>query len=183
MDKVIYEKYVDNYTTSSKLRRLFWNVSCLLLFRPFALPIFKKWRNVVLRCFGAKIGKGSIVHASSKIWAPWNLEVGQMTCVGPDTIIYNPGKIKIGSKVAISQYSYLCTATHDYTDRRHTLYWKDIVIDDFAWVAADAFVAPGVHIGEYAIVGARSVVTKDVEPYAIVGGNPAKFIKKRVFKN
>ncbi len=180
---VEYEKYVDNYTIGNKLRRLFWNCCCLLLFYPFNTPIFKTWRVLVLRLFGAKIGANSIVHSSCKIWAPWNLEIGNHTCIGPNSIIYNPGKIILGNKVAISQYAYLCTATHDYTSSKHTLYWKEIKIDDYAWVAARAFVSPGVRIGTYAIVGACSVLTKDAEPWGIYAGNPAKFIKKRVLKD
>lgn len=176
------DKYIDNYTLRNKFVRLVWNVSCLILFRPFNLPIFNGYRNVILRLFGAKIGFGSIVYATSKIWAPWNLEVGCRTCIGPYTIIYNPGKIKLGNKVAISQYAYLCTATHDYTSPHHTLYWKDIIIDDYAWVAARAFVCPGVHIGERAIVGACAVMTKAAEPWGIYAGNPAKYIKTRVIK-
>lgn len=182
MDKVVFEKYIDNYTTANKIKRLFWGICRQIFFRPFGLPVFIKWRNFVLRCWGAKIGQGSIVHASAEIWAPWNLEIGQRTCVGPQTILYNPGKILLGNKVVISQHAYLCTATHDYTSPLHTLYWRDIVIDDYAWVAARAFVGPGVHIGERAIVGATSSVYKDVAPWTIVGGNPAKFIKNREMK-
>lgn len=187
MDKVAkgeaFEKYVDNYARGEKLRRLCWNVCCALLFRPFGLPMFKKWRNAVLRLWGAEIGKGCKVHSSAKVWAPWNLELGQMTCIGPDTVIYNPGKITLGNKVTISQYAYLCTATHDYEVKAHTLYWKPIVVGDRAWVAARAFVGPGVTIGEGAIVGATASVFKDVEPWTVVGGNPAREIKKRVFKD
>lgn len=174
-----YHKYIDNYSLSNKLHRLCWKICCTLFFRPFGLPMFKKWRTFVLRCWGAKIGKGSIVHASANVWAPWNLEIGQLTCIGPNTIIYNPGKICLGSKVCISQYAYLCTATHDYMSSAHTLYWKDIVVNDFVWVAARAFVAPGVHIGEGAVVGATASVFKDVDPWTVVGGNPARCIKNR----
>lgn len=178
-----YQKYIDNYTIENKLKRLVWNVCCTIFFRPFNLPFFNKWRIFILKLFGAKIGSGSIVYATSKIWAPWNLEIGCRTCIGPYTIIYNPGKIKLGNKVAISQYAYLCTATHDYTSPRHTLYWKDIIIDDYAWVAAKAFICPGIHIGERAIIGACSVQTKNAEPWSIYAGNPAKFIKKRIIKD
>ncbi len=178
----LFEKYIDNYTIWNKLCRLIWKVGWLLFFRPFGLPLFKQWRNFVLQCFGAKIGKGSIVHASAEIWAPWNLEVGQITCIGPNAIIYNPGKIILGSKVTISQYAYLCTATHAYNTKLHTLYWNNIVIHNRAWVAAKAFIGPGVTIGEGAVVGACACVFKDVAPWTVVGGNPAKLIKKRIIK-
>lgn len=178
-----YEKYIDNYTLSNKLHRFLWNICCFFLFKPFGLPFFKQWRNFILKCWGAKIGKGSIVHASATIWAPWNLEIGQRTCIGPHAVIYNPGKIILGNKVVISQYAYLCTATHDYTSYKNTLYWKSIVIDDYAWIATRAFVAPGVHIGERVIVGACAVLIKDTEAWGIYAGNPAKFIKKRIMKD
>lgn len=179
MKEIMFEKYIDNYTIWNKLHRLAWNIFYIFFFRPFSLPIFVCWRTFILKCWGARIGKGSIVHASSKIWAPWNLVVGQRTCVGPHTIIYNPGRIVLGNKVAISQYSYLCTATHAYDTKFNTLYWKDIIINDRAWVAAGAFVGPGVTIGEGAVVGARAAVFKDVEAWTVVGGNPAKYIKDR----
>ena len=150
--------------------------------RPFSLPFFNKWRCFVLMIFGAKIAKGANIRASAHIWAPWNLEVGIMSCIGPHTIIYNPGCIRLGNKVVVSQYSYLCTATHDYTNKSNRLYWEPIVINDYAWIAARAYIGPGVCIGEGAIVGATASVYKDVEPWTIVGGNPAKFIKKRELK-
>ena len=178
-----YKKYIDNYTFGNRVKRLAWTICYAVLFRPFGLPYFKRWRSFLLRCWGAKIGKGSIVHSSARIWAPWNLELGILTCIGPHTRIYNPGKIKLGNKVTVSQYSYLCTATHDYETKANTLYWKPIEIHDYAWIAADAFVVMGVTIGEGAVVGARAVVFKNVEPWMVVGGNPAKSIKKRVMKD
>ena len=75
------DKYIDNYSIKNKAIRLIWNISCLFLFRPFNLPIFNKYRNCILKLFGAKIGSGSIVYATSKIWAPWNLEIGCRTCI------------------------------------------------------------------------------------------------------
>lgn len=181
-EEKVFEKYVDNYTLKNKCHRLVWNICYAILFRPFGLPIFKKWRSFVLCCWGATIGKGSVIHASASIWAPWNLKVGQRTCIGPHAIIYNPGKITLGNKVTISQFAYLCTATHDYTSPLNTLYWKEIVIDDYAWIAAKAFVGPGVHVYERAIIGACAVQVKDAEPWSIYAGNPAKMIKKRVMK-
>ncbi|MBR1889685.1 MAG: putative colanic acid biosynthesis acetyltransferase [Alloprevotella sp.] len=179
MDAQKFPKYKDYYSFKDKLKRLLWNGCYILLFRPFGLPYFAAWRNGILKLFGAKIGKGTIIHASVKVWAPWNLITGIRTNIGPHAYIYNPGLIKLGNKTCISQFAFICTATHDYTSVLRPLIRKDIQIDDYAWVAASAFVGPGVHIGEYAVVGATASVYKDVEPYAIVGGNPAKFIKYR----
>lgn len=174
-----YPKYIDHFTFKDKLKRLVWNGCYLILFRPFGLPYFNGWRNSLLRLFGAKIGKGTIIHSSAKIWAPWNLTTGIRTSVGPHAFLYNPGHITLGNKTCISQYAFICTASHDYTSILRPLIFEAIQIDDHAWVAAKAFVGPGVHIGEYAVVGATASVYKDVDPYAIVGGNPAHFIKKR----
>ena len=182
MSKIQIEKYKDSLSFENKLRRLLWNIISFFLFRPFSLPYFKHWRNFILKLFGAKIGQGSVVRASSRIWDPKNLIIGKYTCIGPDTIIYNPAPIILGDKVTISQNSHLCTASHDITDREHPLVTGSIKVDSFAWVAADAFVGMGVTIGEGAVVGARACVFKDVESWTVVGGNPAKFIKKREIK-
>lgn len=177
------EKYQDSLTLGNKLHRLWWNVWCLIIFRPFAGPLFWRWRNCVLRLFGAKIGANSKISNSAKIWAPWNLEVGEMTAIGPHAEIYSADKIKIGSKITISQGAYLCAASHDISKLNKPLITAPIKVDDFVWVCADAFVGMGVTIGEGAVVGARACVFKDVEPWTVVGGNPAKFIKKRVIKD
>lgn len=178
-----FDKYIDVYTFSDRIKRLVWNTVWALFFRPFALPVFNSYRRFVLKLFGARMDKGSKVYASARIWAPWNLEMGERSCIGPDAIIYNAGHVRIGKKVVISQYAYLCTATHDYTSYHNTLYWKDIEIDDYAWIAARAFVGPGVHVGERAIIGACAVQTKDAVPYGIYGGNPSKYLKKRVMRD
>lgn len=182
MTQIFYPKYRNKLSFSNKASRLLWGVVWGLLFRPFTLSVFHKWRLFLLRLFGAKIGAGSIVHGSVKIWAPWNLEIGQRTAIGPSAECYNPGKIILGNKVTVSQRAYLCAASHDYNDKAHPLITKPIVVNDFAWVAADAFVAMGVTVGEGAIVGARAVVSRDVEPWAIVAGNPAVFVKRREMK-
>ena len=152
----------------------------LILFRPFTLPIFNKWRLLLLRIFGAQIGSGSKIHASVKIWAPWNLQVGYRTVIGPYAVCYNPGKIIIGNKVTVSQRAHLCAASHDYMKKENPLVTEPIIIQDYTWVAADSFVSMGVTIGEGAVVGARAVVTKDVAPWSVVAGNPAIKIKDRV---
>ena len=177
------EKYQDSLSWTNKFSRLLWNISCIFLFRPFAGPLFWRWRNLVLRLFGAKIGAGCKISNSAKIWAPWNVQLGKMVCLGPGSKIYSVDKIVIGNKVTVSQGAYLCTASHDITNRLQPLITAPIVIEEQAWVCADAFVGMGVTIGEGAVVGARACVFKDVESWTVVGGNPAKFIKKRVIKD
>jgi len=136
----------------------------------------------LLRLFGAKIGKGCRVYPFAKIWAPWNLEMGDYSCLGNDTDCYCVDRIRIGSHATVSQYSFLCTASHDYTNPKMPLTTAPVIIGDGVWITADVYVAPGVTIGEGAVIGVRSAVFKDVAPWTVVGGNPAKFIKKRILK-
>lgn len=171
--------YSHSFSLKNKISRLVWNVVRLILFRPFASRLFKKWRVLVLKCFGAKIEWSSHVYASVNIWAPWNLEIGANSSLGPKVDCYNQGKISIGSNTVISQKSYLCASTHDYTKKDFPLILKPIAIGSGVWIAADAFIGPGVCIEDNAVVAARSVVIKNVAKNTIVGGNPAKLIKSR----
>lgn len=180
METVLYEKYRNHLGLRNKIGRLCWNLTYLIAFRPVVLPQFNRWRIFLLRLFGARIGAGCKIHASAKVWAPWNLEVGQRTAIGPGATCYNPGKIVLGNKVTISQGAHLCAASHDYTKKEHPLITGTIEVKDFAWVAAEAFISMGVTVGEGAIIAARGCTVKDVEAWTIVGGNPARFIKKRV---
>jgi putative colanic acid biosynthesis acetyltransferase WcaF len=110
---------------------------------------------------------------------PWNLEVGEYAVISDRVQVYNLTKITIGRAAIISQDTYLCAGSHDYNDPTLPLKSKPIVIGANAWIAAGAFICPGVTVGEGAVVAARSVVTKDVAPWTVVGGNPARFIKTR----
>lgn len=177
--KVDLSQYNSSFSLSNKLGRLCWNITYWILFRPFSSGYFRAWRSFVLRIFGAKLSAHVNVYASAKIWAPWNLEMGENACLGPRVNCYNQGKINIGANTVVSQDSYLCASSHDISDSKHALILKPIVIEDQVWVAADAFIGPGVTIGQGAVVGARAAVFKNVEPWTVVGGNPAKFIKKR----
>ncbi|MEL7585555.1 MAG: hypothetical protein AAGU19_02495 [Prolixibacteraceae bacterium] len=184
-DQILVDKthYVRNtFSLKNKLGRVLWKVTSLLLFRPFTLRFFRRWRVLVLKCFGAKLQWSSLVHATVKIWAPWNLEMGTYACLGPDVDCYNQGKITIGAHATVSQKSYLCASSHDISDSLHSLIIAPIVIETQAWVAADAFIGPGVRIGQGAVIGARSAVFKDVDAWTVVGGNPAGFIKARTIK-
>ncbi|MDV7187790.1 putative colanic acid biosynthesis acetyltransferase [Lutibacter sp. TH_r2] len=162
------------------IKRIFWNVINKTIFR---LLIGKKLffiRNALLRMFGAKIHKRVLIYSSCDIFAPWNLEIDKFSCLGPNVEIYNKSKVVIASNSVISQGSYVCTASHDISKNLLPLVSKQITIKDRVWVAADTFIGMGVTIGEGAVVGARSAVFKNVEPWTVVGGNPAKFIKKRI---
>lgn len=170
---------------SLKIKRAVWNVTCALLFRPFPTTVFWPWRRLLLRLFGAQLANDSYVYSSVKLWAPWNIRLDGKACLGPDVICYDQDLVWLKEGVTISQYSYLCTAGHE-TDTLNTadagLITAGITFEKNAWVGTRAFVGMGVVVGENAIVGANAGVYKDVEAMTIVGGNPAKVIKKRVFK-
>lgn len=163
--------------------RSLWNVVYVLFFRPFGTKIFNPWRLFLLSIFGAKVHRKSGVYASAKIWAPWNLELHKNAWIGYNVICYNVDKIILEEDVTISQYTHLCSASHDMNEVNHILISSPIVVRRKAWIGADAFIGMGVTIGEGAVVGARAAVFKDVEPWIVVGGNPAKFIKKREINN
>lgn len=133
----------------------------------------------MLRLFGMKMGERCMVNSSAKIWAPWNVQLGKYVAIGAKAQIYSVDRITIGDKITISQGAYLCTASHDIRHINKPLIHAPITLGSFSWVCADAFVSMGVTIGEGAVVGARAAVFKDVEPWSVVGGNPAQFIKKR----
>lgn len=176
-------KYRNELSWRNKLARLAWVVVSAVLFRWTPRYGFNEWRNVLLRLFGATVGKGCKIHPRCRIWAPWNLELGTFVSMAEDVDCYCVSPIQIGSKVAISQRAFLCTASHDISTHLRPLIHKPIVIEDFAWVCAEAFVGPGVRVGEGAVIAARGCVFRDVEPYAVMMGNPATMIKKRVIKS
>jgi putative colanic acid biosynthesis acetyltransferase WcaF len=160
------------------LGRLLWEVFQAPLFRWTPRQLW--WvRTGVLRLFGAKIGPNVQIHPSARIAIPWNLRVSANSSIGDRAIIYNLGPISLGENVSISQNAHLCAGSHDFTKADLPLTKPPIVVEDGAWVCADAFVGPGVTIGSLAIVGARAVVTHDVEAHAIMVGNPARKLAKK----
>jgi putative colanic acid biosynthesis acetyltransferase WcaF len=163
---------------SNRLARALWGSVWLILFRP-STRLFRGWRRFLLRSFGARIGRGAVIHASARIWAPWNLEMGPHSCLGPHVDCYSVDAIRIGAYATVSQYGFLCAATHDPDSAHMTLITAPIVIGDHAWLAADVFIGPGVAIGEGATIGARSSVFKNVPDWTIAMGTPARAVRKR----
>lgn len=181
--KLALENYSNRHPLKSKLARAAWNLVWFLFFRPTPRAFLYGWRRFILRLFGAKIGKGVHVLPSCKVWQPWKLTMGDFSCLSENVDCYSVDQITIGTQAVVSQGAFLCCASHDITSPIMELTYKPIVIGPQAWVAAKAFVGPDVTIGEGAVVGACAVVTKDVEPWTVVAGNPAKFIKKRVIRS
>jgi len=161
-------------------KRIVWQLINKTVFRLLVGPYLKNARVLLLKAFGADVEWGVMIYSSVEIWAPWNLKMGKYSCVGGEVKLYNKDMIVIDDNVVVSQGAYLCTASHDITSTSHNLVTSPIHLCNRSWVAADAFIGMGVTIGEGAVVGARATVFKDVESWSVVGGNPAKFIKKRV---
>jgi putative colanic acid biosynthesis acetyltransferase WcaF len=122
-------------------------------------------------------------HPTCRVWAPWELHVGNHVTIDANVNLYNAFGIRMGDRVVVSLNSFLCTATHDYSDPAYRLTGAPIVVGDDCWIAADVFVHPGVKIKSGSVVGARAVVNRDVEPWTVVAGHPAKFVKARKLKD
>lgn len=157
--------------------RLLWGLAHPL-FAGSPRPLWG-WRRFLLRLFGAKIGEEVHIYPSVRITIPWQLAIGDEAAVGDRAILYSLGRIALGERVTVSQGVHLCAGTHDYRDPAMPLLKLPIVVERDAWICADAFVGPGVRVGARAIVGARCVVMKDVEPEAIMIGNPARLLRRR----
>ena len=140
------------------------------------------WRRFLLRLFGAKIGKNVIIRPSAKITYPWKLTIGDYSWIGDNVDLYTLGEIKIGKNTVISQKSYLCAASHDYTKDTFDIYDQKIIIEDEVWIATDVFIAPGTTIGKGAVIGARSTVLGDMPAGMVCVGYPAKPVKPRITK-
>lgn len=166
------------YSRTALLGRGLWEVLRWPLFRLSPRPLWG-WRRWLLSRFGARVGARVRIHATARIAIPWTLDLGEDATIGDGAILYGLGPLRIGRAATISQYAHLCAGTHDHTRPDFPLERAPVTVGDGVWVAADAFVGPGVTIGDYAIVAARAVVTRDVDPYTIVGGNPAKPIGDR----
>ncbi|MCP5148633.1 MAG: putative colanic acid biosynthesis acetyltransferase [Pseudomonadales bacterium] len=169
-------------STENRVKRLFWRIVWLLFYRP-SPTIMHGWRRFLLTLFGAKIGRKAHPYPSSKVWAPWNLEMGDNSCLADGVDCYCVAKVTVGANATISQYSFICTASHDYTDAMMPLMVAPVTIGDGAWITADVFVGPGVTIGDGAVVTARSSVFADIEPWVVARGNPAVAVKPRVMKS
>jgi putative colanic acid biosynthesis acetyltransferase WcaF len=178
-----YRTYVNRLPVKERFLRLVWNCVWAVLFRSTPALGFRSWRIFLLRCFGAKIGMKCSVYPSCRIWAPWNLDMGDYVCLASEVDCYSVAPIRLGNKVAISQRSFLCAASHDIAELDRPLTYMPIAVCDQAWIAAQAFIGPGVTVGEGAVVGACAVVTKDVPPWTVVAGNPAREVKKRVLRD
>ncbi|MDR6433012.1 putative colanic acid biosynthesis acetyltransferase [Brucella pseudogrignonensis] len=166
------------FTLSHRIQRLCWQMTWLLL-AAWTPSFLWRWRGTVLRAFGASIHKTAIVRASARIWWPANLVMDAHSSLGPGALCYNVAPVTLAPYAIVSQRAHLCTAGHNIDHHDFPLIAAPILIGPHAWIAAEAFVGPGVTIGEGAVLGARGVSFRDMEPWMVYAGNPAKQIRAR----
>jgi putative colanic acid biosynthesis acetyltransferase WcaF len=166
------------FSVGSRVQRLMWQICWGIFYRLSPRPFFA-WRALLLRLFGAKLGPTCKFYPSSRVWAPWNLVCADLVAVGDGAEIYNPAPVRLGSHAILSQGAYLCGATHDFDDPAFPLLAYAMEVGAYAWVCARACVAPGVNLGDGAVLGLASVATRDLEPWGVYAGSPAVKVKER----
>lgn len=184
MTQLDLKNYKNRHSLKSKAARLLWNATWLLLARwtPEHIRLFNRWRIFLLRLFGAHIGKGCVIKSSCEVWQPWKLRLGDYVALSEHVVCYTVDNITIGNQTTVSREAFLCCAGHDVTSPIMELTYAPIEIGSNAWIAARAIVMPGRKVGDGAVVAAGAVVTADVNPWTIVGGNPAGMIARRHLK-
>jgi putative colanic acid biosynthesis acetyltransferase WcaF len=170
------------HSFSNRLLRMAWGIVQGTIFRLSPKPLHRL-RNLLLRMFGARLHPTARVYPRCRVWAPWNLTMGAHACLADDVDCYNVRMVTIGPSSTVSQYSYLCGATHDHEKAGHPLVPLPITLGANVWLGADVYVAPGVTIGDGTVVGARSSVFKDLPLWTICVGSPAKPVKERTHES
>jgi putative colanic acid biosynthesis acetyltransferase WcaF len=178
MDHTPTTRHAASFGLGNKLTRVAWGIMWLALGR-FSPPPLWAWRRFLLRLFGARIGAGAKLYGSTRVWLPSNLTLGKGVLIGPRVRLYNQGTIIIGAHAVVSQDASLCASTHDVEDPTFPLRLRPITIGAHAWIAAEAFVGPGVEVDEGAVLGARGVAMRNLDAWTYYGGNPAVALKPR----
>jgi putative colanic acid biosynthesis acetyltransferase WcaF len=162
---------------SAWVEALWYCCKCAIFLSP--LPFPSKFKCSVLRWFGAKIGRGVCLKPRVNIHLPWKLKIGDFAWIGEEVFILNFEEVSIGSHCCISQRSFLCTGNHDYRLPQMPYRNRPILVEAGAWVGAQAFVAPGVTIGEDAVATAGSIVLTNLPAGMVCSGNPCQAVKPR----
>ncbi len=169
------------YRLSERIGRAVWRVFYWTFYR-WVPRYFNAWHRAALRLFGARVGSGVLIYPSAHIECPWNLRLADYCVIGPGVRLYALGTITVGEHAVLSQRAHLCAGSHDYLDPHMPLLRPPVTIGDAVWVCTEAYVGPGVRVGDRSVVGARSVVTRDLPPDMVCAGNPCRPIKRRVMR-
>lgn len=167
-----------SFSLRHRLERAVWNLIWGLL-AAWTPPPLHPWRRALLRLFGARVAPTARIYGSARIWYPRYLSLADNAVIGPGVICYSMAPIAIGEGATISQRAHLCAGTHDIDDAHFQLMARPIRIGAKAWIAAEAFVGPGVTVGEGAVLGARGVTVKNLADWSVSAGNPARHIRSR----
>ncbi len=171
-----------SFSLRNRVTRLLFAV-VWMLFARWTPRQLNGWRRLILRAFGATVAPGAVVYGSARIWLPSNLWIGRGSTIGAGAIVYNQGAITIGENSIISQRVHLCSGTHDHRDPAFQLQIRPITIGDRVWIAAEAFVGPGVRVPDGVVLGARGCLFTDAEAWTVYSGNPARPIRDRVMRD
>ena len=136
-------------------------------------------RHFVLRFLGVQIDRTAILYGGFEIRSPRKLKIGAGSCIGHRATLDARGGLTIGKNVNLSSEVMIWTAQHDWCDPKFGTLFSPVTIGDYAWLGPRCIILPGVTVGEGAVIAAGAVVTKNVEPYAMVGGVPAQKIADR----
>lgn len=172
------EEYRNRLGWKNKLGRVAWQFTWLIFGRLSPIPCFA-WRRALLRLFGARVAATARVYPSARVWAPWNLVMEHRACLGPESYCYDVAPVALGVEATVSFRAFLCTASHDIRHPERPLVVGPIRLERGAFVFADAFVGMNVVVREGGVVAARAVVVRDVGPYEVVAGNPARVVSRR----
>jgi putative colanic acid biosynthesis acetyltransferase WcaF len=167
-----------SFALKNRLHRAAWTLTWLLL-AAWTPRQFHPWRRFLLRAFGASMSGNADVRGSARVWFPPHLVMEDGALIGPRVNCYNMAAISLGRGALISQGAHLCAGSHDIDSPVFQLVARPITIGPDSWVAAEAFVGPGVRIGEGAVLGARAVAFRPLDPWTVYTGNPAQPLRRR----
>lgn len=177
-DPDLGRRHISPFSLQEKIARVLWAVAESTLFRT-TWPTWYRYRAWLLRRFGAAVHPTARIRRTCSFVCPWNLTVGPNTATGEKVWFYCLGPVSVGARVTLSHFAQLCAGGHNTETVGMELTRPPIVIGDDAWIATSAFVGPGVHVGDGAILGARGCAFKQLNPWTIYGGNPATVLRTR----
>ncbi|CAN5275583.1 colanic acid biosynthesis acetyltransferase WcaF [soil metagenome] len=166
------------WSAGDRMWRILWEL-CWAVFCSWTPKPANPWRLFWLRVFDAKIHGTPFVHQRARIAIPWHLTMHDRSCLGDRANAYTLGEIEIGAGATVAQEAYLSTGSHDFTSPALPLVTAKITVGDEAFIGARAFVMPGINIGARSVIGACSVVTKDVPADVFAAGNPCRVLRPR----